>query len=270
MGNLFMGFPVPRAKIAEMIEGTAPPTIHVINHLPDGSDPIVLPGDIETGQLLKWDGTKFIGVAEPGGGIATRFADPNIYLCTNFEALDTFDATVSGTGTVTLDNAFLKLDTGDTQNSYAFIRKLHDIQYPVGTWNKARAFRAIVALTSLTDNKGTFYISTGSTFTSRHMAFLVEDGVLQGSVGNGSSETKVELADWGAGPYAYVSKYEARFTPGSKAEFYIDGYKQGEITTGLPTGSVDAERWITLYAKNFANSKVNRLTCSQFEFTQAL
>lgn len=270
MGNLFMGFPVPYAKIAGMIEGAAPPLEHIANHLPGGSDPLILPDDISSGQIIKWNGSKFIGADEAAGGIASRYADPHIYLCTNFESLDTFDPTTSGSGAITLDNSMLQLDTGDTQNSHAFIRKVHEIQFPYGTWNKARKFRAMVYLQSFTDNKGTFYISTGSTFTARHVAFLVEDGVLKGSVGNGSAETKLELEDWGAGAYGGTKKYEAIWTPGSKAEFYVAGIKLGEITTGLPSGTVDAARWITLYAKNFANAKVLRLRCSQFECTQAL
>ena len=67
MGNFFLGFPVPRAKIADMITGAAPPLEHIVNHLPPGSDPLVLPGDISSGQIIKWNGTKFIGVAEPAG-----------------------------------------------------------------------------------------------------------------------------------------------------------------------------------------------------------
>jgi len=46
MPNMFLGFPVPRAKIAEMIEGYAPPAVHASWHLPPGSDPLIAPGDI--------------------------------------------------------------------------------------------------------------------------------------------------------------------------------------------------------------------------------
>ena len=68
MANLFIGFPVPRAKIADMIEGSAPPLEHITNHLPPGSDPLVLPGDISDDQILQWNGTKFVGTAAAGNG----------------------------------------------------------------------------------------------------------------------------------------------------------------------------------------------------------
>lgn len=69
MANLFIGFPVPRAKIATMIEEAAPPLEHVFNHEPDGSDPIVLPGDISEDQILTWNGTKFVGMDAPAVGL---------------------------------------------------------------------------------------------------------------------------------------------------------------------------------------------------------
>ncbi len=68
MANLFIGFPVPRAKIATMIEEAAPPLNHVDNHLPDGTDPIVDPGDISDDQILTWNGTKFVGSDAPTAG----------------------------------------------------------------------------------------------------------------------------------------------------------------------------------------------------------
>jgi len=73
LSNLFIGFPVPRAKIADMISGGAPPLDHAFNHFPDGSDPIALPGDISAGQVLGWNGTKFVGAALPS---VTVFASP--------------------------------------------------------------------------------------------------------------------------------------------------------------------------------------------------
>lgn len=88
MGNLFIGFPVPRAKIATMIEEAAPPLNHVENHEPDGSDPIVLPDDITTDQLLQWDGEKFIGADVPE---AEGFPSPvSIHAC-QFNPVDDQD-----------------------------------------------------------------------------------------------------------------------------------------------------------------------------------
>ncbi|GAH85805.1 unnamed protein product, partial [marine sediment metagenome] len=40
MANLFIGFPVPRARIADMIEGSAPPTLHAPQHESGGTDEV--------------------------------------------------------------------------------------------------------------------------------------------------------------------------------------------------------------------------------------
>lgn len=68
MGNFFLGFPVPRAKIAEMIEGAAPPLEHKDNHLPDGSDPLFPDNGAASGKILRWTGSAFEWIAEPTGG----------------------------------------------------------------------------------------------------------------------------------------------------------------------------------------------------------
>lgn len=270
MGNLFIGFPVPRAKIATMIETAAPPLEHIVNHLPAGSDPLILPGDISAGQIVQWNGTKFIGIAEPTAGIATRYDDTDIFFCTNFESLDGFYNSSSFTATVTLTEAMLELNTGTTNNALAYFRKDHTIQLPLGTWNKTRKFRVMAEFYSTASSTGINFIGTGKSYTLRHIGFCVLDGLLKGSVHNGSSQTTVTLEDWGGSAYLETRKLEAIFTPASKAEFYIAGVKIDEITTGLPSGSGDAEHWICGYVKNTDGTNDLTLRLSQFECTQAL
>lgn len=269
MGNLFMGFPVPYAKIAGMIEGAAPPLKHIANHLPGGSDPLIAPDGMQAGQILQWDGAKFIAIATPTAGIASRYADTNLFWATNFESLDGFYDSGSSGATVTLTEAMLELNTGTTNTALAYLRKDHTIQLPVGTWNKARRFRAMVYFYSTANNVGLNSIGTGKSLALRHIAFCVEDGILQGSAHNGSSRTTVNLEDWGSGSYSVGKHLEAIFTPGSKAEFYVDGELIDEITTGLPSGPTDAEHWIFAYVKNTDGANNLTLRLSQFECTRA-
>ncbi|MBA7495669.1 hypothetical protein ES702_06258 [subsurface metagenome] len=269
MANLFIGFPVPRAKIADMITGAAPPLKHIENHRPPGSDPLVLPGDISSGQIVKWDGSKFVGIAEPSGGIASRYADNDIFLCTNFESLDGFTTSIQNSGEVNLEYRYLDIYTNTTVASWAYIAKQHAIQFPVTTWNKVHKFKAMVYFWSNPDNTGLIYIGMGRAHDGRHIGFLIEDGLFQGSVHNGTNQSKVTLEDWGSGSYAKTKNLEAIFTPGSKAEFYISGVKEGEITTNLPSGSTDSDFWFFYYTANSAEGKRNRSRISQFQFTQA-
>ncbi|MBA7495706.1 hypothetical protein ES702_06295 [subsurface metagenome] len=270
MGNFFLGFPVPRAKIADMITGAAPPLEHIANHLPGGSDPLIAPDGMQAGQIIQWDGEKFIAVAPPSAGIATRYADTDIFWATNFESLDGFYNSASLTASVTLSDAMLELNTGTDNNALAYFRKEHTIQLPVGTWHNARKFRVMAQFYSTHNSTGINFIGTGKSYTLRHIGFCVVDGLLKGSVHNGSSQTTVTLEDWGGGSYLETRKLEAVFTPGSKAEFYIAGVKIDEITTGLPSGPTDAEHWICGYVKNTDGANNLTLRLSQFECTQAL
>ena len=121
MANFFLGFPVPRARIADMITGAAPPLEHTANHRPDGSDPLVLPGDISSGQLVKWNGSKFIGLDQPQAGITFPWDDYHFH--THFESLDGFDITANDNATVTLDHDELLLTTDGSDYSFAAIKK---------------------------------------------------------------------------------------------------------------------------------------------------
>jgi len=107
MANLFIGFPVPRAKIADMIEGAAPPLEHVSNHLPPGSDPLILSTDIEDNEIVKWTGEKFIGAAAPGAGVV--LSPISINACHFMPGLDSYDWNISDgvlTNRASLDVAY--------------------------------------------------------------------------------------------------------------------------------------------------------------------
>lgn len=265
MGNLFIGFPVPRAKIAEMIEGAAPPLEHKTNHLPDGSDPLFPANGSAAGKLLRWTGSAFEWIAAPSGGIASQYADPNLYYNTNFEHLDGFDVNSSAGASAELSDGFLQLITGDTINHFAYVKKRNAIQVVLANWNNARKFKATVYLYTATNNVGLIYIGTGASFAGRHVMFVVEDGVLKGSVHNGSTGTTVELEDLSAPTYGIKKNLEAIFTPGSKAEFYIDGHKIDEITTNLPSGIGDADYLFYTYLKNTDGTNDLMLRINQFQ-----
>ncbi|MBA7636351.1 hypothetical protein ES703_43969 [subsurface metagenome] len=165
MANLFIGFPVPRAKIADMIIGSAPPLEHSVNHLPNGSDPIVLPGDIDPGEFLQWSDSKFIGAAAGGNG---GFPSPISISCTQFNPKD---------------------DTIDYYCSYYGLRRLSDegpgtfyapVNFPHGvTVTKLTLFGHLNNVQSQCDIKLNVVDNTGS-FNS--MAEVVGDW----SDGNGS------------------------------------------------------------------------------------
>ncbi|TET21422.1 MAG: hypothetical protein E3J78_03995 [Candidatus Cloacimonadota bacterium] len=269
MGNMFLGFPVPRAKIALMIEGAAPPLNHKENHEPDGSDPLILPGDISAGQIIKWNGTKFIGSAAPPGGLGNRYDDHDFFFTTRFLSLDGFETWITLDGTLTFEEEHLLINSSTTPNSVAGLYKRVDYSLPALTWDKARKFKCNLKLKSLTNKYGEIWIGMGSQTDGNRIAFTVKDGVLKGFTSSSSSPSTVVLETLGTSSYDETRNLECVFTPGSKAEFYINGSLIDEITTNIPSGSAGADCPIDLAVKNLAEGKIIAIYISQFSSYQA-
>ena len=269
MGNMFLGFPVPRAKIALMIEGAAPPLEHKENHEPDGSDPLILPDDISADQLIKWNGAKFIGAAAAAGGLGNLYDDPNFFFTTRFPSLDGFSAWITLDGTLTFREEDLLINSSTTPNSVAGLYKRVKYSLPALTWDKARKFKCTVKLASLVNKYGEIWIGMGRQTDSNRIAFTVKDGVLKGFTMSSATPSTVVLETLGTGSYSEIRDLECVFTPGSKAEFYIDGSLIDEITTNIPSGSVGADCAVDMAVKNFGEGKVIAIYISQFSSYQA-
>jgi hypothetical protein len=224
---MFLGFPVPRARIADMISTDAPPTLHNENHESGGKD--------------EMDCTGLVGA----GGIAFPFDD--IYFTSFFEGSDGYEPSFVGTGYNGASGWGLYLCTGGTVNSQAKCYKTAYQINPALTWDKKRQIDIHTYCESMADKTAKIWIITGNKDTARHIGFYIYDGILYGSVGNGASHTTVELETLGAAAWSFTKSCRAKWTPGSKAEFYVDGVKLGEITSGLPSGATNAEQ--ILYMK---------------------
>lgn len=268
MANMFLGFPVPRAKIAEMIEGAAPPLEHIANHRPPGSDPLVLPGDIESGQLIKWNDTKFIGIAEPSGGIATPYDDLGFYFKTFFPTLDNLKQSTNNAATITHLPEKITLNSGATTLSYALIRLLNDFQIPVLTFDRTLKLRTRINCNSFSDADGDNYVIIGGGASWKHIGFAIWNGYIQSTVHNGSSRRQVHLKSVSTGGAFHDLLLELIFTPGEKCEFYIDGVLEGTETTGLPSGAFYNTWFITIGAQNVSTTNDLELQISQLEIYQ--
>ena len=225
MGNLFIGFPVPRAKIAEMVEGVA--------------------------------------------GIGSRYEDPNLFYYTNFESLDGFANLTGGGGSVTLHHIYVILDTTQSMTGYAKLYKGISHAHPAPTWDKAYKFRTKVRILCETDETGDIYIVRGTVGNYPHLGFFINDGVLKGISRNGAAVSTVTLQTLGAAAYDEERALEVVFTPASKAEFYVDEVKLGEITTNLPSGTAYANYHFYLHVLTDGNNKRIRFYISQFQSYQA-
>jgi len=249
MPNSFLGFPVPRAKIAELIEGSAPPKEHAPWHEPDGTDPIVLPADIITDQAVGWDGTKFKGyaLAAPGG---LDFYD-NILLDFNIIIPAEFPTVIYGSGTITWDGYCLNIGSEGAALSGGSLR--YEQSYPpiIPSWTKKTKFKSRVRSRVRTDSAGAkSALSTGLIHeTGGGFGFQHIPGTLQGISRNGTATTTVDLLT-GLGTVSYTWSLEAIFTPGVDIKFYVDGVLKGTITTNLPTSTYDTYRLMEVYCKS--------------------
>lgn len=197
MANLFLGFPVSKAKFAEV-----------------------------------------------AGAVASAFDFTKTILWFNsFDTLDGFDPTVAGTGTITFDFDRVTLSTGANALSSALIGKA--LENPIGplTWAKKRNLKLRPYVLVANDATPVIQIFTGNVLAAGlGMGFIFERTKVRAFLRNAAG---IEYADLVTGlvcPWANTYTLEVIWTPGVKAEFYIDGVLKGTLTTRLPTGTTDANQ----------------------------
>lgn len=181
-----------------------------------------------------------------GAGIGELARTPKWYARSQFDSLDGYEQKVSG-GNITHDELGMGIKSGGSDGDYAFLYKRPDPTVVPVSWETDRSFASGFWYDTLFNHTGAhFHIGTGKVvpstgdFTPEHVTFKLESGSIYGSVGNGSSETtSSELATYSVGERTRL-RYE--FKAGSQVDFYVDGTKQGSITTGLPSGAADANR----------------------------
>lgn len=266
MANMFLGFPVPRAKIADMIAGAAPPKEHAPWHEPDGSDPLILPADIAAGQIIKWDGSKFVGVDEPSGGITLPLDD--IYINSKVQAKNCLYQIVTGSGAITEHGDGVYVGTGTTQDSSAELRNLLYPFYPALTWSKKRTVILNVDFGFSAGANDELWLVSGQYGNAKHIGFKVISQVLYGTCYE-AAETEVALTG-GANPNFFYTYYSLKFVydGASSVKFYVNSVLRGEITTNIPSGLSYADRPFDLYVKMFEEGYHSDVAISSYTFYQ--
>lgn len=233
MANLFLGFPVPRAKIADMISGSAPPSLHKTQHQDGGTDEI--------------DCTGLVGA----GGITLPWND--LYLNCLCESLDGFEQVVTGSGSITIGLNGYYLQTGATADSYATIKKRLRTLHPPLSWDKNAQIAFAFWYRTTTSNTGLLWLIRGFTGVAAHFGFYIENGILYGTVHNGTTQTKVLLVDRGDLNWDHRYTAKAKYYAGIKVEFYLNDVLMDTITeTGdiMPTGDDSTAYPVNIYIKN--------------------
>ena len=262
MPNMFLGFPVPRAKIAEMIEGYAPPLAHVARHRPPGDDPLALPADIAAGQLLGWDGTKYKGYTVGAGGIASVYDDPGINILEWFASIDGWTVAKSVGSAIVVNGNRLDIYIAPSLGGYGYVNKTPNIFVTAPSWAKKARWKADVYFEAPTPNKGLVWVVHGGPSTGQHVGFKIADGILYGSVGNGTTETLTGLIEnWGSAGFTKTKTLEINYKVTS-CDFYVDESLVATLSSGLPTGTSYANTLINFYVYVDGGENLYRLRSS--------
>ena len=166
------------------------------------------------------------------------------------EDFDSLDGYMHSAGaSLNVDVGRVELTTNAVINDYQYLFKYLDTYPSSFTWNKNRILETTLSLNSVSDVEARVFLG-GQAFRN-HIGFKVENNTLKGSVGNGDVETTVDLMTISANTKYAV---KAVFTAGSKCEFYVNGVKQGEITTNLPSGLAYISYLITIQIMTYASA----------------
>jgi hypothetical protein len=248
MGNMFLGFPVPRAKIADMIATDAPPTLHKENHEAGGKDEI--------------DCTGLVGA----GGISLPLDD--FYFHTFFENIDGYNQSNFGGGGVTLDVGYIIVACAGTINDRGQIYKRILKDYVPLTWEKDREFRVQASFYAATNSTQKLEIGTGHLWNDEGFGFKIQDGLLKAySKGDGGTYAET-IEDLGASGYSIDRNLRAKLTAGEKVEFWVNGVLVKTDTTCYPTGTWKADRIFQATANNPVAGNVGQVYFSEFQVHQ--
>lgn len=146
---------------------------------------------------------------------------------------------VGGTGYIEWTEDSVRLHSGTTSGSWAWINKFATGLAGAGSWNKKRYFGALVYLPTHSAQiiklfTGYIYHPSYTNDVFNHIGFKVIDNNLYGTVANNSYESTLLLETLTTDVYR---RLECVLTPGVECRFYVDGVDKGAITTNLPTGS---------------------------------
>ena len=179
---------------------------------------------------------------------------------TFLESLDGFDATRT-----TISSVYVTLETGAIINQPATIQKIPTYMPDELNWNENRKIRTKIYFVDTT-NQTIYVVSGGSGVPSEHIGFKIVNDTIYGSVSNGSIETNTSSLQTISPATAY--SLEA-VKIGNTVSFFIDGTKQGELSSGLPTGTSLANRIIVIDVNNDA-AAIKTIRVSFWDFWQAV
>lgn len=248
MANLFIGFPVPRAKIADMISGEAPPLEHKTQHQDGGDDEMDLTG------------------LEGAGG--TTFPLRGIWI----DDYELDHARVykqyTGSGAVSRSYETITLKTGETNPSSALLRRTTSQDIVTPTWDKKRhlIFQAYFDADDRTSID--FSIFMGDPDGDDAAGWRVSDGKLKSKTRHGGSSTYHDCYTFSGGFIGEELLTEVIVFPGEKVEYWVNGALAHTETDDVPSGTDDAEYIFLIIVDNSSTTNNVQLDFDNIQFYQ--
>ena len=251
MGNLFIGFPVPKAKIADMIIGEAAPKEHHTDHEAGGDDEMNCTG------------------LEGAGGTSLPFDD--LLYATNFESIDGLWSEVNGGGAINLDYHYVQLTTGGANDDLARLKRYPTCTSTAMTWNNNRSFSTEVILSVDTPANTRIVIGTGDLGSGTGFGFIIDNGRFKTWCQSGHWSSNFEIADWSGGSFWEKKRLKAHKTGASEVKFYVDGSLVHTETEWVPSGDGAGTERLLLKTEvmNSADGSSVNLYMSDYSLWQA-
>lgn len=203
---------------------------------------------------------------DPTGRVRVSSLERNdFHWFTMFEGISTSYGTQ---GTIAINQSSVSIATSASANTEAELQKVATLFSSEFSWARDRKFRTVIKFTDTANQ--TCYIVTGAgqiiANTTRHFGFKVVDSTIYGSCADGT--TQALTASLGTFSAGNTRSLEARFTAGSRVDFYINGVLSGSLTTNLPTGTLTANFLMDIWIRNQA-AAVKTIESSYWDFWQA-
>lgn len=216
-------------------------------------------------QYLQFDGTNVSIGPETRILGANAYDNTSIFLHLLFGDVDSLSVNTTAGGSVTAggNDIILTVNTGSDVAGATKKMSLPLLDY---TWDKNRRWKSKVRIFSNDANFLAYWgMIDAASVSARMIAFKLVGTTLYGVVNNGSGETTVDLSTTVSGA---TKKYEIKRTASNNVGFYVDDVLKGSITTGIPSGSTNADCVAGFYCKETAGADMAQLTVSEAIFWQ--
>lgn len=237
----------------------------------DDGTPVFVVGSRSSERYIEFDGEDFNVGRDTELSGADAYNNEAIYFHTLFDSLDGYGVEENLGGAVTLAPTGVVLAVTTANNDEASVYKFNQYSLTSPSFDNARRFKTLMHTGFSFDfSKAQIVVGTINSPAEDNVGFMTNGS--NALLGFAYSQGNRSTVDLGVSLSSNTNYHlEAVFSPGEKAEFYVNGSLVGEVTTNLPSGNVlsDASYIMGLYLRNTGiASSASSLTFGEFRFNQ--